>query len=121
MLGRLIGLVSLAAMSVVAIAGPQTYAQRVQNIRAGVVILATAKSLPTMPPQSSAPHVLYNLDSNTSVKPSGWNFYNPFAPTRVTQAIRDRWLALDGNTPPVGSRISKQNAPYWEVWETPGI
>ena len=118
MLRRLIGLVSLSAMAVMAMAGPQSYAQRVQNIRAGVVILASAKTNAVgAVPQSAGPYALYNLDSNTTVKPAGWNFYNPYAPTRVTPNIFSRWSTIDpATTPPVGTRISKQNAAYWEVF-----
>ena len=115
MFGRLIGIVTLSALVVVAMAGPQTYAQRVQKIRAGVVILDSAKS-GTNQPQSAAPYALYNLDANTSVKPAGWSFYNPYAPSRVTQTIYNRWSNIDPNSATLGTPINKRNAPYWEVF-----
>ena len=120
MFGRLIGLVGFSALAAAALAGPQTFAQRVQNIRAAVVILDSAKAGLNGQPQSAGPYALYNLDSNSSIKPVGWNFYNPNAPTRMSQAIYSRWSAIDGTTPvynssaPVG--ISKRNAAYWELF-----
>ena len=118
MFGRLLGLVGFTALAVVALAGPQTFAQRVQNIRAGVVILDSAK-VGNAQPQSAGPYALYNLDSNTSVKPTGWNIYNPYGPTRLTQAIYNRWSAIDSSTPAYNSsapaRLSKRNAAYWEI------
>ncbi len=116
MFGRLLGLVGFSAITAAAMAGPQAYSQRVQNIRAGIVILASAKTSLTSPPQSAAPYALYNLDSNTSIKPTGWSFTNPFAPSRITPEIYSRWTQLDSNTPPAGTSISKRNAPYWEVF-----
>ncbi len=116
MLGRLIGLVALAATAASALAGPQTFAQRAQNIRAGIVILDSSKPSLAGVPVDYAPYALYNLDSATTVKPAGWNFYNPFAPSRVTPSIQTRWLQIDpSNTPAVGTPISKRNAAYWEV------
>ena len=120
MFGRLIGLVSFSAFAAVALAGPQTFAQRVQNIRAAVVILDSAKANANAQPQSAGPYALYNLDANTSIKPAGWNFYNPYAPTRLTPAIYSRWSSIDSTTPvysaaaPAG--ISKRNAAYWEIF-----
>jgi len=115
MFRRMLGLVGACAMGATAMAGPQPYAQQVQSIRAGIVILASAKASLTAPPQSAAPFALYNLDSNTSVKPAGWSFSNPYAPSRVTSAIYNRWSLIDSTTPAIGTPISKVNAPYWEV------
>ncbi len=120
MLRRLFGLVSLAAVTAVAMAGPQNYSQRTQNIRAGIVILPSAQLTPTGSPQSAGPYALYNLDSNVSIKPAGWNFYNPFAPSRMSQAIFNRWTLIDPTTPAYNAgapiTLSKRNAAYWEVF-----
>ena len=116
MFGRLLGLVSFSAIAALALAGPQTFAQRVQNIRAGIVILDSAKTTGlNAQPQSAGPYALYNLDSNTTVKPAGWSFSNPNGPSRVTPTIYNRWSLIDTNTPAVGTRLGKRNAPYWEV------
>lgn len=118
MFGRLIGLLSLTAVAAMATAGPQNYAQRVQNIRCGVVILTTPNpNNSSQPLQSAGPYALYNLDSNTTIKPTGWNFYNPYAPTVVTSAIQSRWSTIDSaGTAVLGTKISKRNAAYWEVF-----
>ncbi|MDR3690288.1 MAG: hypothetical protein P4L46_12980 [Fimbriimonas sp.] len=116
MLGRLLGWVGLVGLAASALAGPQAYSQRAQTIRAGIVILASAKTSVTAPPQSAAPYALYNLDANTSVKPAGWSFVNPYAPSRVTSDIYARWSAIDSSTPNIGTPITKRNAPYWEVF-----
>jgi len=116
MLRRLFGLVGLTAAVSTAMAGPQSYSQRIQSIRAGIVVLSSAKSSLTGIPQSAAPYALYNLDANKNIKPAGWSITNPYAPSRVTQEIYSRWIGLDGSTPAIGTPISKANAPYWEVF-----
>ncbi|AIE85773.1 hypothetical protein [Fimbriimonas ginsengisoli] len=118
MLRRLLAVfMTTAATAAVALAGPQTYAAKVQSIRAGIVILDSARSSAAgSVPQSAAPHVWFNFDANKSVKPIGWQISNPHAPSRVTQAIQDRWRALTGVTQTLGVRLSKRTAPYWEVF-----
>ncbi len=110
MLRRLLGLTVLTAVAAIASAGPQNYATKVQNIRAGIVVLA-GDQVGGAIPYSAAPFAFYNLDSNTTVKPAGWNFYNPHAPSAVTNAIKGRWPIAA-----VGSPITKKEAPYWEVF-----
>jgi len=44
------------------------------------------------------------------VKPSGWAFANPLAPSVVTPAVQARWPAL-----PAGAPAAKEMAAYWEV------
>jgi hypothetical protein len=105
-------------------AAPQHYATTRQNIRAGVVILDTAynSGLSSTYGQSAGPFALYNLDSATSVKPIGWNIYNPAAPGAVTAAMVNRWVAINGaygssiNVPTLGSPIGKNDAEYWAVY-----
>ena len=116
MLRLLLGLVGLSAVVSTALAGPQSYSQRVQSIRAGIVVLSSAKATLTGAPQSAAPYALYNLDSNKNLKPAGWSISNPYAPSRVTDEIHNRWISLDSSTPATGTPISKANAPYWEVF-----
>jgi len=109
----------LAALSA---AGPQTYASRVQNIRAGIVVLEADRLAPGSFPRSAAPHVWYNLDANSRLKPAGWNFYNPLAPSIATDDIVARWTAINGSiglgapSPASGDRITKAQGAYWEVF-----
>jgi hypothetical protein len=117
MLRRLLAVTATtASLAAVAVAGPQTYSSRVQTIRAGIVILDSARASSGAPPVSAAPHVWFNFDANRTVKPIGWQIMNPHAATRVTQAISTRWTAITGTTPTVGQRLSKRDAPYWEVF-----
>ncbi len=107
---------AVLALGAVADAGPQGYATRVQTIRAGVVILASAKANPGAAPTSVAPFALYELDADSTVKPAGWSFSNPHAPGVVTPDIKARWAAVTGTAgPAVGSPITKREAAYWEV------
>src|SRR5579884_1001042 len=107
MFRRLIAVFATAlATAAVALAGPQTYATRPQTIRAGIVILDSAKSGADPIPGSAGPHVWFNLDSNQSVKPVSWTFVNPHAPARVTADIAARW----SGQATAGARISKRNA-----------
>ncbi len=94
----------------------QSYATQSQDIRAGIVILDSAKLNVTDPPSSCAPHALYNLSRNTTVRPAGWNIYNPHAASIVTAAIQARWSVLDSTASlPLGMRLTKRHAAYWEV------
>jgi len=116
MLRRLIaGFMTLAAAAV-AVAGPQTYASRVQPIRAGVVVLNSSHSAANSYGTSSAPFAFYNLSVNSDIKPVGWNVYNPHAPSRVTPEINTRYVTLGKGSPPLGTEITKRDAPYWEVF-----
>ncbi len=107
-LGLLVGLAS---------AQPQNYAQRGTQIRAGIALLDSAQTAGV--PSNPTPFVWYNLDANRSVKPAGWNIFNPNAPSQATQAISNRWTLIagvvGGGSPGVGERITKRNAAYWEV------
>ncbi len=96
--------------------GQQNYASRSVDIKAGVVILDSSR-LGVAPPVSAAPYALYNLTANTSIRPQGWNIYNPRAATVLTDAVKLRWTALDPSVAgiPLGQRLSKRNAAYWEV------
>ncbi|MDX1933952.1 MAG: hypothetical protein SFU56_15235 [Capsulimonadales bacterium] len=62
------------------------------------------------------PYVFYIADAYTDLKPSNWVFVNPLAPTNVTSAIRNRWLARDPRNPyQIGQKVTKAMAAYWEV------
>lgn len=116
MKSRIIALVAATVTTAAALAGPQTYATRTQPIRAGIVVLNSARVTATGPSMTSASFPFYNLDANRSVKPIGWNVYNPHAPGRVTTPIYTRYTLLGKAPPPVGTEITKRDAPYWEVF-----
>lgn len=109
-------LAALSLVAAVASAQPQNYAQRGTQIRAGIALIESAQTLGT--PTNATPFVWYNLDSNRSVKPAGWNIYNPNAPGQVTPEIQARWQTLVGAppaSPAINERITKRHAAYWEV------
>lgn len=114
-LRRWIGSLALGTLAAAAVASPLNYAQRSTEIRAGVLLLESQvlSSVPVNP----TPHVFYNLDNNRAVKPAGWTFVNPLAPSIVSAATIQRWSLLvgAGNVPGVGTPITKRDAPYWEV------
>lgn len=108
-------LAALSLVAAVACAQPQNYAQRGTQIRAGIALIDSAQTFGT--PTNATPFVWYNLDSNRSVKPAGWNIYNPNAPGQVTPEIQARWQTLVGGppaSPALAERITKRNAAYWE-------
>lgn len=103
----------------------QSFSTRAQVIRAGVVILENSRPSALGEPQSAAPHAWYNLDANRSVKPAGWNFVNPHAPSLVSAATYSRWTNIESTmgsliaapyrVPAVGTRVNKRSSAYWEV------
>lgn len=116
----IIGTLALAAAAM-SVAGPQTYASRVQPIRAGVVILGGDHPAGGTQADTAAPFAFYNLSVNNGIKPVGWNVFNPHAPSRLTQELLTRFLTLKGNgsglkdPDDIGRQITKRDAPYWEV------
>ena len=104
-------------------AGPEGYASRFQNIKAGVVVLDSDRVNASAPARSSAPYTFYNLDQAAPIKPASWSFSNPYAPSVVTGPIATRWASINAFlpasavkvNPTVGDKISKRNAAYWEV------
>lgn len=107
------GLLATAALP--AVASTLNYAFRAVPIRTGIVLVASQQSGAPLNFANDAPHVFYNLDSNRNIKPGGWSFYNPGAPSRVTLEIQNRWLALSGILLPIDEVITKKSAPYWEL------
>lgn len=100
------------ALGAMALAQPTPMAQRTQTVNAGIVLLESDANGSAL--RNRAPHTLYQLDSARALKPAGLTFTNPYGPTRVNQAIFDRWNA-NGGSLPIGTRIGKNHAPYWEV------
>ena len=117
MFRRLAGIATIGTLALVALAQPQSYAQRGTQVRAGVALLESSQVAGV--PANPTPFVWHNLDSNRSVKPAGWNLYNPNAPGQATPAIVARWTLLagvvGGGAPANLERINKRHAAYLEV------
>jgi len=114
-----------AALVATAAAQPQPFANRVQTIRAGVLIVTRDRLPPELgkpanEPTTAAPYAFFNLDSNTNIKPSGWSFVNPSAPSRLVGDVYSRWSLISAqhgynNLPVEGAKVTKDMAAYWEV------
>lgn len=100
--------------------GQIQYAQKVNEIKAGVLIVDSYQL--GGKDANGEPFVWYNLDNTKNVKPNGWTFVNPHAAATMTQSIADRWSVLatnvGGNIATVGQTLTKGTAPYWEVFLT---
>lgn len=91
-----------------------SYASRSTPIRAGVLVIESQRF--NGQPINPVPHVWGQLDNDRTVKPAEWTFVNPLAQSVLTVSQRARWQALLGSgVPPVGTRMTKRYAPYWEV------
>lgn len=113
MVSRFIPLLAASLAASAAVASPLNYAYRATPIRSAVVLIASQQRNGQF--DNPAPFVFYNLDANKNIKPGGWSFYNPTAPTRVTSEIKSRWDALSGGSMTVGDPITKKTAAYWEL------
>jgi len=86
-----------------------TYSEQRKQIKAGVVVLSNA------PLPSSTfvnPYVFHIMNQRQDLKPSGWDFYNPLAPTHVTEGIVNRW----GAPYTLRQAVHKDMGCYWEVF-----
>ena len=110
---RLLSIIILAVTTAVAVA-QQGNAFRTVNIRAAYLHL-DRDHLPTggLPKSRMAPFVWFNLDSNLSVKPAGWNFYNPLAPGWLDASERTFFDDRFFGTPAAQSPVNKRTARYW--------
>jgi hypothetical protein len=61
----------------------------------------------------AAPHVWFNLDNNSAVKPAGWNFVNPLAAGRLETDELPFFASRFTNTPAAGFATSKADVRYW--------
>ncbi len=119
---------TLAILSALAIAGAslaqQGFALRKTDIRAAYLHLRNDHAPIANPVNAGAPmanvapFVWYNLDSNTQIKPAGWNIYNPLASGTLTSDESAFFQTIFANTPvvPVGAtgpENTKRNAAYW--------
>ncbi|MBS1723525.1 MAG: hypothetical protein JSS66_11290 [Armatimonadetes bacterium] len=112
-LKRSIVLLLVLLSAPLALAQPLNYAQASVQVKAGVLVLPgmTQNNVAA----NTAPHVWGNLDQDATVKPAKWTFSNPVGPTVLTSGVQARWTVLDAATPAVGTRLTKNTAPYWEV------
>lgn len=107
----------MAVAAVVALAQPLSYAHRRTTVNAGVLLIESQRIGNPSVPANPAPHIWFNIDSDSSVKPAGWTFDSPMGQSSMTADMWQRWRNRPGAgfVPPVGSRISKRDASYWEV------
>ena len=111
---KLLSIICLAAATALSVA-QQGNAFRKVDIRAAYLHL-NGDHLATGVSQSlTAPFVWFNLDSNLSVKPAGWNFYNPLAPGWLDASERPFFAARYANTPPAQAPVNKRTVRYWWV------
>lgn len=119
MFRRLAGFLGLALLAATSLGQLQGYAQRTQNIRAGILTLDSSRYGPLQPAANDTPFVWLNIDSNARVKPVGWTFYNPNALGVVDAATAQRWGSIStivgGTGPNAGDLLDKRKAAYWEV------
>ncbi len=110
---KLLSIICLAVAAANAVA-QQGHAFRKVDIRAAYLHLK-GDHLPVLPANTSqtAPFVWFNLDSNTNVKPAGWNFYNPLAPGWLDASERPFFLAQYPSTPAATSPVNKRTVRYW--------
>lgn len=104
------------AAAALSVGQPLNYANKTVKINAGVLLLSSQQITAGFP-YNPSPHVWGNLDADTQVKPASWVFDNPLGQSTLTAASRNRWVNNPnaGLVPPVGSRLSKKDAAYWEV------
>lgn len=105
--------VCLTTLALASVTLGQNYAKRSTTINVATGIIESDQIAGTQ--ANHAPHVWYNLDSNRTIKPVGYDFVNPARATQFSPAIVARWTALGGAPPAVGDPINKQHAPYWEL------
>ena len=132
MRGRLVPAILAGALALSLLPPPSraasfTYRVRRRAIKVCILMLDSARLDPSQPPglgnppENPDPHTWFILDSHP-LKPLGWEFVNPLAPTLVDQTIYQTWAAryaFSGASPPpdfqVGVPVTKNMGPYWEV------
>ncbi len=105
------------ALCALAIAGAslaqQSYAMRKTDIRAAYFHLSGDHLPVGVGYSGTAPHVWFNVDSNTALKPAGWNIYNPLATGVLTPQAATFFSAIYADTPAAGIEQTKRMAGYW--------
>lgn len=107
-------LVCSASLALASLTLGQTYAKRTVTINAAVALIESDQTGGV--PSNFTPHVWFNLDNNTRIKPAGYDFVNPNKESQFTAAITNRWNILaPGTSPAPGTFTNKRHAPYWEL------
>ena len=83
-----------------------TYSEQRKQIKAGVLVLSNESAV------FVNPYAFHIMNQRHDLMPSGWDFYNPLAPTHVTQGIVNRW----GAPYTQGQAVHKDMGCYWEVF-----
>lgn len=94
--------------AIIAEARSFTYSGQRKEIKAGVLIFRRNDGSFVRPSDAL---VFYVMDQRSDLKPAGWEFVNPLAPSRVTAEIASRW----GGAYKEGDPVTKDMACYWEV------
>lgn len=93
------------------------------------VLVSSASSVFGHGPVNPAPYVFYALDRRTDLKPAGYSFVNPLAPSTITNDIYKRWQIRQGGSGDpafnpgstqyqsfqVGAPLTRNIGAYWEV------
>lgn len=104
----------IAALAANAISAPVTFSGRRLPVNVGVLVIESQTS--GGEPTNYAPHVWGQLEKDRAVKPAAWSFTNPRANSSLTDFMQNRWLNRGvGVVPPSGTRMTKDDGPYWEV------
>lgn len=120
MTARMIRILILAAVLTVVAAGivqpaSFTYSSHRKEIRAGVLILPDSPNDVVYSAPPRAPYLFHALNHRMDLKPQGWEFVNPLAPSRVTEDIVARWSSAGGPAYTLGHNVTKDMGCYWEV------
>lgn len=105
------------------------YASAKRQINAGVLVsnASLTRIAGGVGPQNVNPHFFYVLEKRIDVKPGGWDFVNPLAPSQITSGMVQRWRlrapndpAFTAGTPEAlifrdGASLTKNIGAYWEV------
>ena len=121
-----LGIVALLVAMVVAPtrADVFSYAAQRRQIKACVLVMNTASGVGVNNnPRNAVPYLFYAMERRTDIKPGGWEFVNPLAPSTLTQTIRQRWQDRAFTTDPtlnlaqfrLNAPITKNLGAYWEV------
>src|SRR5204863_7230703 len=74
-----------------------SYSFERRQIKACVLVSNAASSSlncngsPVLVKENAVPYVFYVMDKRTDLKPGGWEFVNPLAPSNLTGDIVQRW------------------------------
>ena len=109
---RILSIIFLAVTAAMAVA-QQGHAFRKVDIRAAYLHLKGDHLQQPGNTSLTAPFVWFNLDYNTTVKPAGWNFYNPLAPGWLDASEVGFFAAQFPRTPVAQTPLNKRTVRYW--------